>query len=115
MGFEIVGFDDVFKDLDDMNISDQKKRRALRIGCDIVKSEIEEATPIRTSKMKESWKGTIKRFDGNLGFEIKGDTPQDIENEYGSSRNKKHVGFFSKAVDRVTDKAVNAIAREIFD
>ena len=61
--------------------------------------------------MKKRWKSTIKRFDGNLGFEIRGDTVQDIENEFGSSKNKKHIGFFSKAVDRVSDKAVNTIAK----
>lgn len=115
MGIEIIGFDDIFEGLDDMNISDKKKRSALRAGSDIVQAAIEEATPERTSRMKKSWKGTIKRFDGNLGFEIKGNTPQDIENEFGSSRNKKHIGFFSKAVDRVAEKAVNTIIEEILD
>ncbi len=115
MGIEIIGFDDIFEGLDDMNISDNKKRKALRTGSDIVQAAIEEATPERTSKMKKSWKGIIKRFDGNLGFEIRGNTPQDIENEFGSSRNKKHIGFFSKAVDRVAEKAVNTIIEEILD
>lgn len=113
MAIEIKGFDDIFNDLDDMNISDKKKRIALREGAEIVKQSVIDNSPVRSGKMKKRWKSTIKRFDGNLGFEVKGDTVQDIENEFGSSKNKKHIGFFSSAVDKVTDKAVNSISKGV--
>ncbi|WP_238886425.1 HK97 gp10 family phage protein [Clostridium sp. YIM B02551] len=115
MAIEIVGFESVFEGLDDMNISDKKKRVALKGGCEIVQKSIQDNSYERTGAMKKSWKGTIKRFDGNLGFEIKGDTPQDIENEFGSSTNKKHIGFFSKAVDRVADEVVEVIERGVLE
>lgn len=114
MAIEIIGFDDVFKDLDDMNISDIKKRKALKAGAEVIVKAVEDNSPQRTGKMKGSWKSSIKKFDGNLGFEVRGNTPQDIENEFGSSKNKKHVGFFSRAVDRSADEAVAVIAREVF-
>ena len=113
MAIEIRGFEDIFKDLDDMNISDKKKRRALKEGVEIVKQAVIDNSPVATGNMKKRWKSTIKRFDGNLGFEVKGDTVQDIENEFGSSKNKKHIGFFSKAVDKVSDKVINIIANEV--
>lgn len=113
MGIEIKGFDDLFDTLDDMNISDRKKRKALKEGGEIVRLAVADNSPVRTGTMKKRWKSEIKRFDGNLGFEVRGDTPQDIENEFGSSTNKKHIGFFSNAVDKVADKAVNIIAKEI--
>ena len=113
MAIEIKGFDDIFKDLDDMNISDRKKRKALKEGAEIVRQSVVDNSPVRTGRMKKRWKSTIKRFDGNLGFEIKGDTVQDIENEFGSIKNKKHIGFFSNAVDKVSDKAVNVIAKGV--
>ena len=113
MAIEIKGFEDIFKDLDDMDISDKKKRAALREGAEIVRQAIEDNSPVRTGKMQKRWKSTIKRFDGDLGFEIKGDTVQDIENEFGSSTNKKHMGFFSNAVDKVSDKAVKIIAEGV--
>jgi HK97 gp10 family phage protein len=113
MAIEIRGFEDIFKDLDDMNISDKKKRRALKEGVEIVRQAVIDNSPVATGNMKKRWKSTIKRFDGNLGFEVKGDTVQDIENEFGSSKNKKHIGFFSKAVDKVSDKVINIIANEV--
>ena len=113
MATEIRGFEDIFKDLDDMNISDKKKRRALKEGVEIVRQAVIDNSPVATGNMKKRWKSTIKRFDGNLGFEVKGDTVQDIENEFGSSKNKKHIGFFSKAVDKVSDKVINIIANEV--
>lgn len=115
MGIEIKGFDDIFNELDDMNISDKKKRKALKESSGIIKQEIEDNSPKYTGKMKKRWQNKIKRFDGNLGFEIRGDTVQDIYNEFGSSKNKKHIGFFSKAVDRTADKAVDIIVKEILD
>lgn len=113
MAIEIKGFDDIFKDLDDMNISDRKKRAVLREGAEIVRQSVIDNSPVRSGQMKKRWKSSIKRFDGNLGFEVKGDTVQDIENEFGSSKNKKHIGFFSNAVDKVSDKAVNIIAKGV--
>lgn len=113
MAIEIRGFEDIFKDLDDMNISDKKKRAALKEGAEIVKQAVIDNSPVATGNMKKRWKSNIKRFDGNLGFEIRGDTVEDIYNEFGSSDNKKHIGFFSKAVDKVSDKAVKIIANEM--
>ena len=74
MGIEIKGFDDIFETLDDMNISDRKKRRVLKEGGEIVRQAVVDNSPVRTSKMKKSWKLKIKRFDGNLGFEVKEET-----------------------------------------
>lgn len=113
MGIEIKGFEDIFEELDDMNISDKKKRRVLREGAEIVKQAVIDNSPEASGQMKKRWKNKIKRFDGNLGFEIIGDTVQDIENEFGSSKNKKHIGFFSNAVDKVSDKAVNIIVKGV--
>ncbi len=113
MAIEIRGFEDIFKDLDDMNISDKKKRNALKIGAEIVRQSVVDNSPVLTGTMKKRWKSNIKRFDGNLGFEIRGDTIQDIENEFGSSKNKKHIGFFSNAVDKVSDEAVNTMAKGV--
>lgn len=113
MAIEIRGFEDIFKDLDDMNISDKKKRAALKEGAEIVRQAVVDNSPVATGNMKKRWKSKIKRFDGNLGFEIRGDTVQDIVNEFGSSKNKKHVGFFSNAVDKVSDKTVNIIAKGV--
>lgn len=115
MALEIKGFEDVFKDLDDMDISDTKKRRALRSGAEIIFNSIQKNSPKRSGSMEKRWKSKIKRIDGDLAFEIKGDTPQDIENEFGSSTNKKHIGFFSNAVDEVSNSAINIIVKEVFD
>lgn len=113
MAIEIKGFDDIFETLDDMDISDKKKRLALRNASEIVLKAIEYNSPKRSGKLKKSWKAKIRRIDGNLGFEIRGNTQQDIENEFGSSTNKKHIGFFSNAVDKSSNKAVSQIIKEV--
>ena len=115
MAIRIQGFEDIFKDLDDMNISDKKKRNALRNGAEIVRDEVVKSSPVGTGKMKDRWKSRVRRIDGDLGFEVKGDTVEDIYNEFGSTTNKKYIGFFSKAVDRVSDKTVKMIIDEVLE
>lgn len=115
MAIRIEGFEDIFKDLDDMNISDTKKKKALRSGAEIVLKSVVDNSPVRTGRMKKRWKSRIRRIDGDLGFEVKGDTLEDIYNEFGSSKNKEHIGFFSKAVDKVSDRAVQTIVNEVLD
>lgn len=115
MAIRIEGFEDIFKDLDDMNISDIKKKRALNSGAEVVLKSVVDNSPVLTGTMKKRWKSRIRRIDGDLGFEVKGDTVQDIYNEFGSSKNKEHIGFFSKAVDEVSDKAVRIIMGEVLE
>lgn len=115
MSIRIQGFEDVFKDLDDMNISDAKKKRALNSGAEIVLEAVKKASPVRTGRMRDRWKARIRRIDGDLGFEVKGDTLEDIYNEFGSTSNKQHIGFFSKAVDKVADRVVNTVISEVLD
>ena len=55
MAIEIRGFEDIFKDLDDMNISDKKKRAALKEGAEIVKQAVIDNSPVATGNMKKRW------------------------------------------------------------
>lgn len=113
MGIKLEGFEDIFSTLDDMNISDKKKKEALKSGADIVRQAVIDNSPVRTGRMKKRWKANIRRIDGDLGFEVNGDTLEDIYNEFGSADNKKHIGFFSNAVDGVTDKAIKTIVKGV--
>ena len=113
MGIKLEGFEDIFSTLDDMDISDKKKKKALKSGVEIVRQAVIDNSPVRTGRMKKRWKARIRRIDGDLGFEVKGDTVEDIYNEFGSSGNKKHIGFFSNAVDGVTEKAIKTIAEGV--
>ena len=59
MAIEIRGFEDIFKDLDDMNISDKKKRAALKEGAEIVKQAVIDNSPVATGNMKKRWKSNL--------------------------------------------------------
>ena len=53
MAIEIRGFEDIFKDLDDMNISDKKKINALRMGAEIIRESVVDNSPVLTGTMKK--------------------------------------------------------------
>lgn len=111
--YEINGFDDIFEELKNMEISDIKKKRALNAGGDILEEGIRPNLPKRTGKYQRSTKKQIKRLDEGLSVIVKSAAWWDIFQEYGTSRSKKNVGSFEKGVNQSADKAVQAIIKEL--
>ena len=112
---QVEGFDEVFIELDDMDISDFKKRKALNAAADDAIEVASDASYRRTGKLSRSWNKRSKRVDGNIGVQVYSKSFHDIYNELGSSKNKKHIGFFSRAIDRNTDKFMETIERGVLD
>lgn len=104
MAIVVEGFIELEKQLDDMQISDQKKKDILYKAASYAKSKVEAATYKRTGKLRRSWRIKFQRLDGNQAVRIYSIATHDIYNEFGSSTNKAHVGFFSGTIDREFDK-----------
>ncbi|OLS02884.1 HK97 gp10 family phage protein [Tissierella creatinophila] len=111
----VEGFDEIYADLDDMNISDFKKRRVLNDVADDAVKVASQASYKRTGRLSKSWKKRPKRVDGNIGVQVYSKSYHDIYNELGSSKNKKHVGFFSRAINENTDKFFKKIEKGVLN
>mgnify|MGYP001430262238 CR=1 FL=1 len=112
---KVEGFDEIFIELDDMDISDFKKRKVLNEVADDGIKVASEASFKRTGKLSKSWNKRSKRVDGNIGVQVYSKSYHDIYNELGSSKNKRHIGFFSRAIDQNTDKFMDKIVRGVLD
>lgn len=104
----MTGFDNLIEELDKYEISEQKEKRALNAAGEIYKNAIEEAVVVKTGKSKRSVTKKIKRLDdGNLGCRIYIKNWYYNFEEWGTSRNKKNVGKVERAINDVTENAVN--------
>lgn len=110
---QVEGFDEIYADLDDMDISDFKKRKVLNEAADDAIQVASDASYRRTGRLSKSWNKRPKRVDGNIGVQVYSKSHHDIYNELGSSRNKRHIGFFSRAIDKNTNKFMETIERGV--
>lgn len=113
MGITVFGFIELGEAIDDMQISDQKKRKALFDAAQYTIGKVKEASPVRRKILKNSWSYRYQRVDGNLAVRVYSKANHDIYNEYGSSTNKAHIGFFSNTIDRELDKISKIIVEGV--
>lgn len=112
---KVEGFDEIYTDLDDMDISDYKKRKVLNGVADKAVKVASDASYKRTGRLSKSWEKRNKKVDGNVGVQVYSKSYHDIYNELGSSKNKSHVGFFSRAIDENTDSFMDEIEKGVLD
>lgn len=113
MGINVIGFIELEESIDDMQISDHKKREALYQAAQHTIAKVKEASPVRKKILKNSWSYRYQRVDGNLAVRVYSKANHDIYNEYGSSTNKSHIGFFSNTIDRELDKISKIIVEGV--
>jgi HK97 gp10 family phage protein len=109
----IVGIDDFFDELKNMEISDAKKRRALKKCGDILIDGIEPSVPKRTGRLRKGLKKTIKKTDEGMSVIVSTSSFYDVFQEFGTSQDKSNVGFFEKAVRAKQSEAVSAVIEEL--
>lgn len=111
---EIEGLDELEKMLQEMTITPEAEAKALRMALQPVKSAVERNTPVgATGKLKGSVKIQVKRDGFGIAGVVKLGRFYDRFQEFGTSKSKKHVGFFDKAVNQSQDEAVKILADQL--
>ena len=113
MEMQLTGFDELIAELEGMEISEQKERKALSESGEIIRKSIEEKVAFKTGNSKRNVKKQIRRLDdGNLGCKVTVNSWYSGFNEWGTTKNKKNIGKVENAIEDVADKAVE-VAKNI--
>lgn len=119
MSIEVSGFIELEKGNDDMNISPYKKKHILWQAGNYAQQRVEAASPKgkvkRRLKLRSSWRLRYQKLDGNQAIRLYSRATHDIYNEFGSSKNKAHIGFFSREIDASMDKIVEIMVKGVMD
>lgn len=113
-GIEIEGMDGFSEMLQHMTIDEADERKAVRKGIEVVAKQIERNTPVLTGKLKKIKKSVKKEGFATVGA-VRLGTWWDLFQEFGTSQQKHHIGFFDKAVKNSEDKAVEIVSKELLD
>lgn len=112
-GIEIDGFEDLEELLQDMTITEADEKRAMKKAIEPIADEVERNTPERTSRLKKSVIKSIKREGfATIGIVRLGKF-YDIFQEFGTSQQKAHIGFFERSVNKKAEESLSILSKEL--
>lgn len=110
------GLDRIITLLQDDEILWAKKRDTLRAVAIEAQTDASEASQSikDTGMLEKSWRYSFYSDEGIATSRVYSKSYHDIYNEYGSPSNMKHVGFYSRTVDRNREKYIEMIIKGVF-
>jgi HK97 gp10 family phage protein len=110
---DIDGFDDLEDYIQEMNITEEDGKRAVRKALNPIEEEVQKNTPSRSGKLKKSIKLNVKIEDLAIVGTVRLNRFYDFMQEFGTSQQKQHVGFFERSIKNSQDNAIAILTREL--
>lgn len=116
MGVKFEGLESVISMLDENELLWPQKRRAVMAAAEQAKEDAEQASAeIRdTGYLEEHWKVSFYNDEGEATARVYSSAYHDIYNEFGSPNNMKHVGFYTRSVERNRENYYDIMVDEVF-
>ena len=111
-GVEVTGFEDLTELLKDMTITDADEKKSMKKALSIAARKVETNTPIRRGKLNKIKIKVKKDGFGTVGTISLG-MFYGMFLEYGTSQDKKHVGFFDRSINETTKETLKVLAEEL--
>ncbi|OOM64239.1 hypothetical protein CLBEIC_55560 [Clostridium beijerinckii] len=95
-----------------MTLTEADEKKAMKDGIDVIYNAVESNTPVgETGKMKKEIKTKVSKDDFSVtGQVIMGAWYTGFE-EFGTSQQKHHVGFFERSVNSSQNEALEVLAK----
>lgn len=112
---KLTGMDEFFDKLKDMEISNNLEMRALSAGGNIIKENIIKNTPKGTiGKLERGTTGKVVKLpNGEMAYKIVVKAYYAGFVDWGTSKSKKNVGYFGRAIEDVHKKSIEAVKKVI--
>lgn len=117
MSLEVKGMPEIFSMLEDEEILWAVKRRTLRNVAENARHDAADASAAikDTGYLERNWKYSYYVQDEVATSAVYSNAYHDIYNELGSPTNRQHIGFWSRTVDRNTEKYLQMMEEGILD
>lgn len=111
---ELEGFEEFKNLIEDMSLNSNDKRKAVKEGIKIIGEGLEKDTPKKTGKLQKV-KITVREKDLATEGIARSSAFYDIFQDFGTSQQKKHVGYFERSIENNKNKAIEEVANVIFE
>ncbi|WMJ81971.1 hypothetical protein RBU49_06905 [Clostridium sp. MB40-C1] len=112
-GIEVEGLDDFTNMLKDMTIDRNDETKAMRAAIQPIKERLEIDTPKGVTKKLSKVKTSVRKDGLATVGTVKAGAWWDKFQEFGTSQQKKNVGYFERSVRNTEDKAIEILSREL--
>lgn len=111
MDIKLEGYEEFEKLLENMVFSVEDKKKSVRNGIKVIAKHLEEDSPKGKTGKLSKVKTKIK--DEGLYTEAIAYSSAfyDVFQEFGTSEQKSHVGYFDRSVKNNKDEAIEAVAK----
>ena len=111
---ELDGVDEFQEFIEDMSLDIYTKKQSVRAGIKVIGTGLENDTPIGPTGELSEIKISIK--EKNLAIEgtARSNAFYDVFQNFGTSEQKAHVGYFERSVESNTAEAIKKVAEVIF-
>ena len=114
-GIEIDGMEEFETMLQEMTVSEEDEKKAMRKAIKPVKDALERDSPHGATGKLSKIKTTVKKEDlATVGI-LRAGAWWDRYQEFGTSKQKKNVGYFARLVDGNKDKTMKILADELLN
>lgn len=114
-GIEMVGFEEIETLLQDMTIDEADEKKAMKKAIEPIKAGLEKDTPKGETAKLSKIKATVKKEGLSTVGIVKTDAWWDKFQEFGTSQQKRNVGYFDKSFKSTEGKALEILAKELLD
>lgn len=114
-GIEVEGLDEYEKLLEDMVLDFSDKRKSVKAGIEVIAKGLEDDTPVGPTGELAEIKTTVRQKELATEGIARSKAFYDIFQNFGTSEQKAHVGYFDRSVEKNSTKAVAAVAEIIFE
>lgn len=112
---EVKGLDELIKYTEDMTLKPSEEKAAMKMALAPAKAKLEADTPKGYTKKLSQIKEKITREDFATVGKLSLGAWWDIFNEYGTSRTKKHVGFFERSINDTQDIVLSILTTNLLN
>jgi len=112
-GMEITGFEELEAFLTGVTITEADEKKAMRLAIEPIAAEVKGNTPKGFTKKLMNIKKTVTTEGFATVGTVKVGMYYGMFQEFGTSTNKRNVGFFERSVNATQDKAILILANEI--
>lgn len=113
-GIKLEGFDEFEDMLSRMNITDKEERSILENAVEPAFAALERDAPRGKTGKLSNIKFSIKKVGFATTATLRVGAYWGMFQEFGTSYQKAHVGFFERSIKSTEDKVINEMSKELF-
>ncbi|KGN00827.1 hypothetical protein IRP63_16240 [Clostridium phage CWou-2020a] len=114
-GIEIEGLEEFEEMIKGMTITDSDAKGAVRESIKPIAKAVENNTPEGHTKRLKKVSKTVKVEGLGITGIVRAKTFYDVFQEFGTSQQKHHIGYFEKAVKESVDEALKILTKKLLE